>query len=163
MKISIIAAVADNGVIGRSNGLVWHLPVDLKRFKQLTVDQHLIMGRKTFESVGVLPRRQAVVITRQLAYRADRALVFHSLSDALAYCRLEALDEVFIGGGAEIYRQALPLADRMYLTHVHARPEGDTCFPEFDCSEWAVVDEVFVAQDERHAYSFTFVDYLRRS
>ena len=134
-RISIIAAVARNRVIGRDNRLPWHLPQDLKRFRALTMGHHVIMGRKTWESIGrILPGRSMVVVSRDRAYGAAGCLVASSLEQAIRLCGADP--EVFIIGGAEIYRQALPMADRMYLTRIEQDVAGDTYFPDFDAEEW---------------------------
>jgi dihydrofolate reductase len=135
-RISIIAAVARNGVIGRDNRLPWHLPEDLKRFRALTMGHHVIMGRKTWESIGrVLPGRTMVVVSRDPGYGVPGCLIAHSLEEALGLCGDDP--EVFVIGGAEIYRQALPMAGRLYLTRIEQDVAGDTCFPSFDMTEWS--------------------------
>jgi len=135
-RISIIAAIARNGVIGRDNRLPWHLPQDLKRFRALTMGHHVIMGRKTWESIGrVLPGRTMVVVSRDPDYGVADCQIAHSLEEALGLCGDDP--EVFIIGGAEIYRQALPMADRLYLTHIEQEVEGDTYFPPFDMVDWS--------------------------
>jgi len=135
-RISIIAAVARNGVIGRGNRLPWHLPEDLKRFRALTMGHHVIMGRKTWESIGrVLPGRTMVVVSRNPGYGVAGCLIAHSLEEALGLCGDDR--EVFIIGGAEIYRQALPMAGRIYLTRIEQEVAGDTYFPAFDMVEWS--------------------------
>ena len=158
--ISIIVAVAENGVIGRRNQLPWHLSTDLKRFKSLTMGHHLVMGRKTWDSVGrPLPGRVNVVITRDENFRAEGAVVVHSLEDAL---RISASDpEVFIAGGAEIFRAALPIAHRMHLTRVHAEVEGDVYFPDVDWTQWREVDREMHAADEKNDFACTFFTYDR--
>ena len=133
--LSLIVAASRNGVIGAGNKLPWHLPADLKRFKQLTMGHPILMGRKTFESIGKpLPGRTNIVITRQEGFQACGATVAHSLEEALQIC--EGQEEVFVIGGAEIYKQALPLADRIYLTRVDADFEGDTFLPALDPARW---------------------------
>lgn len=159
-RIALVAAIAENGVIGRGGGLPWRLPDDLKFFKKLTVDHTVIMGRKTYEEVNrPLANRRNVVISRDPAFRPDGVVVVPSLEEALALGATE--DEVFVIGGGEIYRLALPYADRLYLTIVHAAVEGDTYFPAFDKEAWVLDDELFHAADERHAMSFTFRTYVR--
>lgn len=159
-RISLIAAVAENGVIGRSGGLPWRLPDDLKHFKRLTVDHTVIMGRKTFDEVKrPLPNRRNVVISRNPAFRPAGVTVVSNLEEALALGSSE--EEVFVIGGGEIYRLALPGADRLYLTIVHASVEGDTSFPSFDQQAWALEDEVHHPADERHRFSFTIRTYRR--
>ncbi len=133
--VTIIAAVAANGVIGRDNRMPWHLPEDLKRFKALTMDRPMIMGRKTWESLpGRLPGRPHIVVTRDPDYRAEGATVVGSLAAAIAAA--DGADEVFIIGGAELYAQALPIADRMQLTEITTDFAGDTHFPDYDRKAW---------------------------
>ncbi|GIW62908.1 MAG: dihydrofolate reductase [Patescibacteria group bacterium] len=141
MIISIIAAVAEkNYVIGANNKLIWHIPADLKRFKSLTYGHHIIMGRKTYESLGKpLPGRTNIVLTRDKHYSVEGGLVFNSLESALDYCRDENESEVFIIGGAEIYKQSLNLADRLYITWVKGDYKGDSYFPNFDLNNWSLV------------------------
>ena len=132
--ISIIAAVAENGVIGDRNTLLWHISEDLKRFKALTSGHPVVMGRKTYESLGrPLPNRTNVVLSRQ-ELRLEGCRVVHSLAEAVALFPRD--EEIFIIGGAEIYAQALPSADRLYLTRVHRSYEGDTRFPDWDPGQW---------------------------
>jgi len=135
-RITIIAAVARNGVIGKGNKMPWHLPEDLKRFKALTMGRPMIMGRKTWESLpgGRLPGRPHIVVTHNPDYRAEGAMVVGSLVDALAAAG--DTDEVFVIGGAELYAQALPIADRLHLTEIGADFDGDTHFPNYDRSAW---------------------------
>ncbi len=134
MMVSLIVAVSQNGVIGNKGKLPWHLPADLKRFKQLTTGHPIIMGRKTFESIGKpLPGRTNIVITHQKNFQACGAMVAHSLEEALRLCEKE--NEVFVIGGAEIFEEALPLANRIYLTLIHQDFEGDTRF-DFNHSAW---------------------------
>ncbi len=157
---SLVAAIAENGVIGRAGGLPWRLPDDLKHFKRLTVDHTVIMGRKTFDEVKrPLANRRNVVITRDPSFRPDGVTVVASLEEALALGATE--EEVFVIGGGEIYRLALPYADRLYLTIVHASVEGDTYFPPFDQAAWVLDDELHHPADERHPLSFTFRTYIR--
>lgn len=141
-RLSLVVAMADNRVIGQQGGLPWHLPADLKRFKALTMGKPLVMGRKTFESIGrVLPGRPHVVITRTPGYAVPEGVdVVASLLEALARAHALAIrwkaHEIAVIGGGEIFAEALPLADRIYLTEVHAEIEGDTWFPELDPAEW---------------------------
>ena len=135
MLVSLIVAASQNNVIGKNNQLPWRLPEDLKRFKQLTMGHPILMGRKTFESIGKpLPGRTNIVITRQRGLEACGAAVVHSMEEALQIC--EGQEEVFVIGGAEIYKQALPLADRIYLTHIDQDFEGDTFLPAIDPAQW---------------------------
>jgi dihydrofolate reductase len=158
--ISIIAAMSENHVIGRDGDLPWHLPADLAHFKRLTSGHHVIMGRRTFDSVGKpLPNRTCIIVTRKTDLKIDGAIVTNSLNNALAHTPND--EDVFILGGGEIYRLALSLADRMYLTIVHATLDGDTFFPEFDESNWSLVEDERHDADERHAYAFSFRRYDR--
>ncbi len=154
MTLSIIVAVAQNGAIGCHNELLWHISEDLKRFKRLTMGCPIIMGRKTYESIGrPLPGRRNVVITRNADYRAEGIEVVYSLEEALrSVSNVEG--EVFVIGGGEIYLQALPLAQKLYLTKVEQNPEGDTFFPEINEVQWQEV-----AREEFEGYSF--IDYDR--
>jgi dihydrofolate reductase len=159
MRVSLIVAVAENGVIGLGNDLPWRQSNDLKRLKRLTMGHHVIMGRRTWDSVGTpLPGRTNVVITRNPHFSAPGVTVVRSVEDALA---LDNDDEMFIAGGAEIFRIALPLIDRAYLTIIHARPDGDTFFPEVDWSGWRVVEKSEHPADEKNQYPYTFITYER--
>ena len=158
MTISIIVAMTADRVIGRDNTLPWRLPADLRRFKRLTLGHHLVVGRKTWESIGrPLPGRKMVVITRQRKFRADGVEVVHSIDDALAVARKNGEDEVFIAGGEEIYRQTLARAHRLYLTRVHATIEGDAFFPEYDAAAWTEVEREDRAADEKNPHAFSFI------
>jgi dihydrofolate reductase len=160
--ISLIVAMAQNGVIGRDNTLPWRLPEDLKRFKTFTLGKPLLMGRKTFESIGrPLPGRDNFVLTRDRSWSAAGVSVVHSVEEALASAA--GNQELVAIGGAEIYRLVLPFARRIYLTHVHADVPGDTYFPEFDATQWADVECRVHPADERHAYPVTFVTLERRN
>lgn len=137
IPVSLIAAISENRVIGRDNSMPWHLPEDLRFFKQQTLGKPVIMGRKTFQSIGKpLPQRPNLVVTRSCDWTADGVEVFGSLEDALEAARQLEPSEIIIGGGADIYKLALPYADKMYLTYIHKTIEGDTFFPEFDASNW---------------------------
>jgi dihydrofolate reductase len=158
--VSLVVAAAENGVIGRAGGLPWHLPKDLQHFKKLTVDHTVIMGRKTFEEIKQpLANRRNVVISRDRAFHPRGVTVVPSLDEALALGATE--DEVFVIGGGEIFRLALPRADRLYFTQVHAKVEGDTFFPAFDSTAWALEEEQYHPVDAKHAYAFTFRTYSR--
>lgn len=160
MRVGIIAAVAENGVIGRSGDLPWRLPDDLKQFKARTLGSPMIMGRKTFESLPkLLPGRVHVVVTRNPRYEAEGAVVVHDLDAALA--RAEASGTAYVIGGAELFRAALPRADFLVLTHVEAVVEGDTVFPPVDWSQWRAVEETHHDADAKHAYAFRVVVYER--
>lgn len=158
--ISMIAAMAKNRVIGRENSLPWHLPEDLKHFKQKTLDKPVVMGRKTYESVGKpLPGRENVIITRNADYQADGCTIVTSLEQAIEH--LAKVEEIMIIGGTEIYRLALPMAHRMYLTFIDLEVDGDAYFPEWDDSVWQQESmESFPAQDSKPGYAF--VEYLRK-
>jgi dihydrofolate reductase len=160
--VALIAAVAGNGVIGRDGGLPWHLPADLARFRKLTLGHHLIVGRHTWESIGrPLPGRRMVVVSgRGLALPEGVALA-HSLEEALALAARAGEAEAFVGGGARLYREALPLAGRLYLTRVLADVAGDVTFPELEPSAWRVVTREEHPADDRHAYPFAFVTLER--
>lgn len=157
MIISIIAAMADNRVIGRDNAIPWDIPADMRRFRSLTMGHAMIMGRKTYESIGgPLPGRKTVILTRRRDYRAEGCVVVHGLRQALAQCAGE--DEVFICGGGEVYREAMPLAARIYLTVVHRDVAGDTLFPEIPADFVEVVREEPAAA----AIPCTFILYERK-
>lgn len=158
MRVSLIAAMAENRVIGVHNTLPWRLPADLQHFRQLTSGHHVIMGRRNYESIGKpLPDRTNIVITRNTSYRAPGCVIVHSLEGAFAAVQNDP--EIFVIGGAEIYRQALARADRLYLTHVHAHIIGDTFFPEFDSEEWKEVDRKAHPLDEKNPHAYTFLVY----
>ena len=160
--VSLIVAMAQNGVIGRENALPWRLPEDLRRFRSFTLGKPILMGRKTFESIGrPLPGRLNLVLTRDPRWNAEGVIVVHSLEQALEHARDSA--ELVAIGGAEIYRLLLPLAHRIYLTHVHADVPGDAFFPAFDPAQWDDVDYHSHPADERHAYPVTFVTLERRT
>ena len=169
MKISLIAAVAENGVIGRNNPngepeLPWHLPDDFAFFKRKTSHHPIIMGRKSLDSLGKpLPNRTNIVITRNTNFKADGVTVVHTLDDAIIEAQQaeRATDEIFIIGGAEIYKMALPMATTLHLTEIHRAYEGDAYFPTFDKREWQEVSRRPHPADERHATSFDFVEYER--
>ena len=158
MRITLIAAIARNGVIGRDGGLPWHLPADLKRFKEVTRGHQVVMGRRTFESLpGPLPKRRNIVVTRQADYQAEGIEVAHSLDEAIAMAEAhaESPDEVlFVLGGAVLYEAALPIADRLDLTMVDAEVDGDTRFPAFDESAWRETQSIEHPADAHHAMGF---------
>lgn len=157
MKISIIVAVAENGIIGRDNDLPWHLSADLRRFKRLTMGHHLLLGRKTYEAIGrPLPGRHMVVISRGRPELPAAVARVSSLEEGIELARLAGEQEVFIAGGAQIYRVALPLADRIYLTRVHREFDGDARFPEIENASWTVVDQEHHQADNDHAPAYSF-------
>jgi dihydrofolate reductase len=154
--VSIIAAMDDKGGIARQGQLPWHLPEELKLFKQTTTGHHLLMGRKTFETIGKpLPGRTIIVVTRQRDFLPEGCLVAHSLEDGIQLAQSRGEDEVFVCGGGEIYRQALPHCNRMYLTVIHTITNADMVFPTFDASAWAEINSRFYPADETNAFSFT--------
>lgn len=158
--ISIIVAVAENGVIGDKNQLLWHISEDLKHFKTVTTGHPVVMGRKTFESLGrPLPARTNVVVSRQ-GLKIEGCTVVPSLEDALELFPVE--EEVFVIGGAQIYEQALPVAEKLYLTRVFHSYEGDTRFPEWDESEWRLLSSESFASGAEFPYPFAFETYLHR-
>lgn len=157
--ISIIVAIAENGIIGDKNALLWNIKEDMRRFRTTTTGHPVIMGRKTFESIGrPLPKRTNVVITRG-DNTFEGCEVAHSLEEAVAMFPKE--EEVFIIGGAQIYAQALPIADRLYLTIVHRDYEGDTAFPKFDMAEWREISREEFERGEEYDGAFTFIDLER--
>ncbi len=157
MMVSAIVAMAKNRVIGQDNQIPWYLPADLKYFKKTTLNHHIIMGRKSFESIGrPLPKRTNIIITRNPFYIATNCLVVNSLESALALAHENGEEEAFIIGGGEIYRMSMPLLDRLYLTEVDLEPEGSVFFPEFDWSEWELVSEEAHAPDEKNEMPYVF-------
>lgn len=158
--ITIVAAAAQNNALGKDNQLIWHLSDDLKRFKSLTLDGYIIMGRKTFESLpGILPRRKHIVITRNPDFHHQGVEVVQSLEQALDM--VPADKDAFVVGGGEIYKQTINIADKIELTRVHHDFEADTFFPEIDLTQWKLVSSEFHPKDEKHQYDFTFETYLR--
>lgn len=154
--LSIIVAVAENNVIGKDNQLVWHLPRDMKHFKDTTVGHYIIMGRKTFESNGrPLPNRTNVVITRDKNYKAEGCIIVNSLEDAIKEAKGDP--ETFIIGGGVIYELAMPLVNRIYLTKIHQTFEGDTFFPKINMDEWAEVHRRDFEPDEKNKYPFSIL------
>jgi dihydrofolate reductase len=167
-RIALVVAVAQNGVIGRQGGLAWRLPSDLKFFRQVTMNKPLIMGRKTFESIGKpLYGRDNIVITRNSAFEAPGILVAANLDDALELAQEKALirgaDEISIIGGAQIYALALPRADRIYLTRVHASPDGDTFFPQIDKAQWREISSQRHAAGPGDSADYSFILFERES
>jgi len=163
MLISMIAAMGSNRVIGKDNDIPWHLPDDFRFFKDSTKNHHVIMGRKNWESLPKkfqpLPDRTNIVITRQTNYSAEGALVVSTLDAALKLAKETIEQEAFVIGGGEIYRMALALANRIYLTEINAPFDGQVTFPEFDKTEWKEISRMHHGIDERHAFSFDFVTY----
>jgi dihydrofolate reductase len=161
--VSIIAAMDRKCGIGVDNKLPWRLSADLKRFRELTMGHHIIVGRKTFESIGrPLPGRRMIVVTRDRNYKAEGCDLAHSVEDATRLARERGESEAFICGGAEIYAQSIEIADRMYLTFVDAEVAADTFFPEFDEQKWDELESVYQPADEKNQYPFTFKLLVRR-
>jgi dihydrofolate reductase len=160
MIVSIVVAIAENNAIGKNNQLLWHLPADLKHFKQITTGHTVIMGRKTYDSVGKpLPNRRNIIITRQYI-TIEGCEVAKSIEDALALCAGE--EEVFIVGGAEIYKQAIKLTGRIYLTIVHQKFDGDSYFPEINYEEWIETAREDHQPDEKNKLPYSFITLERR-
>ena len=164
MIVSLIVAAGTNNAIGKDNQLLWHLPKDLQFFKQTTWAMPVVMGRKTFESLGGKPLNGKVniIITRQKDWSHEGVVVVHSLADALFFAKESDYKEVFIAGGGEIYAQAMSQANKIYMTRVDAVIDGDTFFPDIDSSDFALSNEVTHAAHEKHAYGFSFQTWLRK-
>ncbi|WP_299754418.1 dihydrofolate reductase [uncultured Pontibacter sp.] len=161
--IAIVVAAAENNVIGKDNDLIWYLPADLKHFKRLTMGHPMIMGRKTYEAIGKpLPGRTSIIITSQIDYHADGCIVVHSLEEAIAKGKELDAEQVSIIGGANVYRQALPYTDKVYLTRVHHTFDGDAYFPELPENKWQVVEQEQHEPDEKNKYSYTFLTLERK-
>ncbi len=164
-KLALIVALSENNVIGKDGELPWRLPTDLQRFKRLTMGHCMVMGRKTFDSIGrPLPGRVTIVLSRsEFISSPPKLLSAKSLDEALRYVPLTEMkhDQVFVTGGAEIYKLTLPLADRLYVTRVAAEIEGDTFFPEVDWTQWQAVESEEAPADERHEFASTFTIYQR--
>lgn len=159
--IVMIAAVAENNALGKNNELVWHLPNDFKRFKELTSGHYIIMGRKTFESFPKpLPNRTHIVITRQQNYQPDGCIVVNSIENAIKACPEN--ETIYIIGGGEIYNQALAFSDTIEITKVHGEFEADAFFPEIKAEEWELVQSDFNAKDERHLYDYTYQTFVKK-
>lgn len=159
-KITLIVAAAENNAIGKNNQMLWHLPNDFKYFKKNTLAHSVVMGRKTFESIGKpLPERRNIILTRDMNFTHEEVDVANSINEVLNYCRDER--EIFIIGGAEIYKQTLPLADKILLTLVHTTIDGDAYFPELLNHEWKLVSADKHEKDEKHAFDYTFEVYER--
>jgi dihydrofolate reductase len=159
--ITIIAAVAENNALGKNNKLLWHLPDDFNRFKTLTSNHYIIMGRKTFESFPKpLPNRTHVIISRQKDYAHEGCIVVTSLEEAISSCPKDK--ENFIIGGGEIYKQSIEFADKIDITKVHHSFEADTFFPELELNLWQLEHNEFHSKDEKHAFDFSFLTYYRK-
>lgn len=160
--LTIIAAVAKNNALGKNNDLIWHLPADLKRFKKVTLGHHVIMGRKTFESLGKpLPNRTTIIISRNDDYHADGCIIVNSLDEAILAAKSDP--NPYILGGGEIYRQALEFADTLDLTMVHhSFEDADTFFPPIDFKQWKETNREDFKADETHDFDYSFVTYKKK-
>lgn len=161
MLISIVVAMTDEGVIGSGNRMLWHLPNDMQRFRRLTLGKPVLMGRKTYESIGKpLPNRRNIILTNQETLSCVECEVFHSLEDVFEALKNEP--ELMVIGGGEIYKKVLPLADILYITYVHHYYEGDVYFPHIDLQEWQVLDEKYFHPDAKHDFAYTFITLKRK-
>jgi dihydrofolate reductase len=160
--ISLLVAMDRNRVIGKNNQLPWHLPADLAYFKKLTMGHTIVMGRKTFESIGrVLPGRENVIVTRNPSFTKENCIIIHSI-EKIKKLAAEKNDEIFIIGGAEIFKETLPFADRLYITKIEAEFPGDTFFPPFDESQWQLISCEKGPKDEKNPYDYYFLVYERK-
>ena len=161
--LKILVAFDENRVIGKNNTLIWHLPADLKRFKALTTGHVIIMGRKTFESIGKpLPNRTTIVISRQTDLQIEGAIIAHSVEEAILKAKSLTREDIFIVGGAEIYALSLPLADQILVTQLHDIFEGDAFFPEIPLDSWEVIERERGVTDEKNAYQYSYLTYARK-
>lgn len=164
LVISLLAAADENNVIGNNNQLPWHLPADLKYFKAQTWGMPVVMGRKTFESIGKpLPGRTSIVITRNNAWTFENVLTAHTIKDAVAFAQDRGVQEIFVIGGAEVFETAMPQAARIYLTRIHHRFEGDVFFPRFTTADWQLVKSHSHQPDEKNKYAYTFEIWDRKA
>ncbi|MBM7663212.1 dihydrofolate reductase [Bacillus mesophilus] len=160
--ISYIVAMDENQVIGRNNELPWHLPADLAYFKRVTMGKPIIMGRKTHESIGrALPGRENIIVTRNESYQSAGCRVVHSM-DEVRELENEMDEELFVIGGAELFKELLPVTDRLYITHIHHEFQGDTFFPSIDWENWVVLERELGIKDEKNPYDFEYVLYERK-
>ena len=162
MKVSIIVAIAKNYAIGKDNKLLWHISDDLKLFKETTLNSPIIMGRKSFESIGrPLPKRTNVVITRNPNFEVEGVLTFSSIESALEYFDKQGDSVVYIIGGGEIYKQSMEIADELHISHVDVSvPDADTFFPHFDTNKWTLVEERAFSKSEKNQHGFTYKRYV---
>lgn len=157
MNISIVVAVAENGVIGKDNQLLWKLSSDLKRFKAITSNHYILLGRKTFESIGKpLPNRTSLIISRNFVCNYENCFVFKNINEAIVFAAQQNQEEIFVIGGGEIYKQTLPLANKIYLTLVHTEIDGDTYF-DYDESNWKVKHKQIILKDEKNEFDSTYL------
>ncbi len=160
--IILIAAVAENNALGKNNDLLWHLPKDFKRFKEITSGHYIIMGRKTFESFPKpLPNRTHVVISRQENYKPEGCIVVRNIEKAFEICPKS--EDVFVIGGGEIYNQTIAIADRLDITKVHSNFDAEVYFPEIDMSIWQLENQEHHLKDEKHQFDFTFQSYIKKN
>ena len=162
--ITIIAAIAKNNALGKDNDLIWHLPADLKRFKKVTTGHHILMGRNTFESIGKpLPNRTTIIITRNKSYFKEGCLIANSIEEAIEM--VENKDDIFIIGGAQIYKESMQkgLVDRLDITQVHHEFEADVFFPEIDLKIWKETAREDLEADEKNKFDFSFVRYSKKT
>lgn len=158
--ISLLYAMDKNRLIGRNNQLPWHLPQDLAYFKRVTMDHKIVMGRKTFDSIGKpLPGRENIIITRDKNYLCDGCKVLHSIDELLELSSSHKDEEIFVIGGAEIFKEILPFSDRLYITYIHHEFEGDTFFPPTNESEWKMISKEPGIKNEKNPYDYEFVVY----
>jgi len=161
--LKILVAFDENRVIGKNNTLIWHLPADLKRFKTLTTGHVIIMGRKTFESIGKpLPNRTTIVISRQADLQIEGAIIAHSVEEAILKAKSITREDIFIVGGAEIYALSLALADQILVTQLHDIFDGDAYFPEIPSESWEVKEKERGITDEKNAYQYSYITYSRK-
>ena len=161
--LKILVAFDENRVIGKNNALIWHLPADLKRFKALTTGHVIIMGRKTFESIGrPLPNRTTILISRQLDLQIDGVILAHSVEEAILKAKSLTREDIYIVGGAEIYALSLPVADQILVTQLHDIFEGDAFFPEISPEMWDVTEKERGVTDEQNAYQYSYITYSRK-
>lgn len=161
MRISAICAMSENHVIGKNNQLPWHLPADLAHFKKITMGNPILMGRKTYESIGKpLPGRCNIIMTHHVDYQAPGCIVVSSLEKALAAAAKES-DELFIIGGATLFQELLPITQKLYITLIHQQIEGDTFFPAFDKKEWKEIERTDHLADEKNKYAYSFIIFDR--
>lgn len=161
--IKILVACDENRVIGKDNQLIWHLPADLKRFKSLTTGHVILMGRKTYESIGKpLPNRTTIVITRQADFQAEGTITAHSVDEAILKAKSLSREDIFIVGGAEIYTLSLALADQILLTQLHDIFEGDAYFPEISAETWEIVARERGLTDEKNPFQYSFITYQKK-
>lgn len=164
MRLSLLLAASENNVIGKNNSLPWHLPDDLKYFKNLTWGLPILMGRKTYDSIGKpLPGRKSIVITRNNTWQQEGVDVVHSVDKAIGKASDYGAKEIFVIGGAEIFNTSLPIAGRIYLTRIHHYFEGDIFFPELDKEDWKLASGRFCQKDEKNAYDHTYQVWERKS